>query len=332
MKKTLLSLLLVLSTASAFAWGEWGHQHINRSAIFALPPEMRIFFYDHADYLTLESIAPDLRKYTIRNEEEFARHYIDLEAYNYTTTSALPQSLTQARSIYSDSFLRRNGILPWHLQIMMEKLTQAFKDSRESDILFLAGDMGHYIADACMPLHTTLNHDGQLTGQQGIHSFWESQVPEMFGAGYDLYTGDAHYIKNTNKEIWKIIAHSFSLANSVLLADKLLRRQFPADSIFLKDAGGKIVRNRFNAPVHTRRYARAYNRMLNGMVEHQLRLAIAETANFWYTAWVNAGKPDLSFLDSEIVRKRNARYLRNDYKNWEKGNVKDLQPFREFDQ
>lgn len=37
----------------------------------------------------------------------------------------------------------------------------------------------------------------------------------------------------------------------------------------------------------------AYNKMLNGMVERRMRLAIASVASFWYTAWVNAGQPDL---------------------------------------
>jgi hypothetical protein len=46
------------------------------------------------------------------------------------------------------------------------KLTQAFKEKRKSEILFIAADLGHYIADAHMPLHTSDNHDGQLTDQK----------------------------------------------------------------------------------------------------------------------------------------------------------------------
>jgi hypothetical protein len=60
------------------------------------------------------------------------------------------------------------------------KLTQAFKEKRKSEILFIAADLGHYIADAHMPLHTSDNHDGQLTDQKGIHSLWESRLPELF--------------------------------------------------------------------------------------------------------------------------------------------------------
>jgi hypothetical protein len=47
----------------------------------------------------------------------------------------------------------------------MAKLTKAFKDKRKNEILFIAGDLGHYIADGHMPLHSD-NHDGQNTNQK----------------------------------------------------------------------------------------------------------------------------------------------------------------------
>jgi hypothetical protein len=38
------------------------------------------------------------------------------------------------------------------------------------------------------------------------------------------------------------------------------------------------------------------------MVESQMKKAVTATASFWYTAWVNAGKPDLSNLDAEVLQ------------------------------
>jgi Icc-related predicted phosphoesterase len=49
----------------------------------------------------------------------------------------------------------------------MAKLTKAFKD-KKNEILFIAGDLGHYIADGHMPLHTSDNHDGQNTNQNSL--------------------------------------------------------------------------------------------------------------------------------------------------------------------
>ena len=45
------------------------------------------------------------------------------------------------------------------------------------------------------------------------------------------------------------------------------------------------------------------------MVEHQMRLAILTTANFWYTAWVNEGKPDLSDLNPASQKKKKKKTL-----------------------
>src|ERR1700730_14803791 len=82
-KRGLLLLLFITTGVSlVFAWGAWGHQHINRSAVFALPADIRPFFYNHIDFITEEAVVPDLRKYTINDKAEFLRHYIDLESYD----------------------------------------------------------------------------------------------------------------------------------------------------------------------------------------------------------------------------------------------------------
>jgi hypothetical protein len=43
-------------------------------------------------------------------------------------------------------------------------------------------------------------------------------------------------------------------------------------------------------------YSQLYHERLHGMVERQLRASIRMTADLWYTAWVDAGQPDLRQL------------------------------------
>ena len=169
MKKLLLSLVFIgCGITITWAWGAWGHQHINRAAVLALPAEMRPFFYNHIDFLTEEAVVPDLRKYTLNDRAEFPRHFINLETYDADGNIAnLPHTMQEAKAKYADTFLNKAGILPWYILQVEEKLTKAFKAGRKTEILFLAADLGHYIGDAHMPLHTALNHDGQLTGQKG---------------------------------------------------------------------------------------------------------------------------------------------------------------------
>jgi hypothetical protein len=53
------------------------------------------------------------------------------------------------------------------------------EEKNEAAILRLSADFGHYLGDLNVPLHTTMNYNGQLTGQEGIHGFWESRNPEI---------------------------------------------------------------------------------------------------------------------------------------------------------
>jgi len=320
----ILFSFLVASVQPVLAWGVWGHQHINKAAIFALPPEEGVFFYNHADFITEEAVVPDIRKHAINDKAEPNRHYIDLEGFNYKSWEDMPQTLSAAIEKFSNDTVQKYGILPWYIIDMTDKLTKAFKEKSKTEILFLAADLGHYLGDATMPLHTSLNHDGQFTDQKGIHSFWEAQLPEIFGDNYNLNTGEAHYVDDIKKTVWTMIAHTHSLVDTLLLADRQLKESFPKDKIYVMDSAGKIARNKYNQPIHTREYSQKYHELLNGMVEKQMRTAIAATADFWYTAWVNAGKPDLSVLDPESLTERNKHFYKEDKKAWEKGSVTEV--------
>jgi len=213
---------------------------------------------------------------------------------------------------------------------MMQKLTKAFQDRKKAEILFISADLGHYLGDANMPLHTSVNHNGQLTDQKGIHAFFESQLPEQFGNNYNFYTGDAKYIKDVPAEVWRIIMASHKLADTLLLAEKNLKQRFDPDKIFMKDSAGNILTNKYHDPVHTYEYAKAFHEALHGMVEQQLRAAVAATANFWYTAWVNAGSPNLDSLDEPVLTERNSKNYKKDYKRWKKGELFGFKIDREF--
>jgi len=326
-----IATCLVISTVFLVSWGTWGHQHINHAAVFALPDGMRPFFYNHIDFITEESVIPDVRKYTINDKAEFDRHYIDLESFQPGGPGdSLPKTMKDAAAKYDAKFLEKNGILPWYIAEVVQKLTKAFQDKKKAEILFLAADLGHYVGDANMPLHTSVNHDGQFTDQKGIHAFFESQLPEQFGSAYNFYTGDAQYVSDVQAHVWRIIMASHKLADTLLLTEKKLKAGFAADKIYMKDSAGNIIKNKYNQPVHSYEYAAAFHTALNGMVEQQLRKAVAETANLWYTAWVDAGKPDLTQLDEPSLTERNKKNYKKDYKRWKQGELFGFKIDREF--
>jgi len=319
---------LLLLAPALLSWGPVGHEPINRAAVLALPAPMQPFFYNHIDFITQESTVPDLRKFFLNDPWEKSRHFIDLESF--AAYDSLPTTLAEAKKKYGDAFLQQNGILNWYLQDMMDKLTKAFKNTNKTEILFLAADLGHYLGDAHMPLHTSTNYDGQLSNQTGIHAFFESQLPEMFIEKYNFHIGEAVYIQDVPKEIRRIILATHLLVDTLLLAERELNQQFPVEQVYLLDSSGSILKTKFNTPVHSSAYAQQYHQKLNGMVEKQLRLAMSATANFWYTAWVNAGKPNLSDLDPIQQTARNKAHLKKELRSFKKGKLLDIKSEKGF--
>lgn len=212
-----------------------------------------------------------------------------------TINNDLELSLQGETAFWKDT-LSAHGILPYYLPIALDKLTRAFVDRDERKILQYSAEIGHYIGDAHVPLHTTKNYNGQLTGQHGIHAFWESRLPELFAdAQYDFFAGKASYIKDPISYFWNIIFESHQLLPAVLEGEKMLSQSFPQDNQFCYDERlGQTVR------IQCREYAKAYHDQMSSMVEDRMKAAIQAIGSAWYTAWVNAGQPDLSQLSSPL--------------------------------
>lgn len=319
----MIILLLFLGIPFLYAWGGWGHRHINRAAIFALPDEMRPFYYNHIDFITEGAVVPDLRRGLLNDREEPHRHFIDIEDFGNISMDALPRTMKQAYSKYDSSFLQKTGILPWYIQLIMEKLTTAFKRKNKSEIIFLSAELGHYVGDAHMPLHTASNYNGQLSNQKGVHALWETTLPELFGNTYNFNVGHAKYLEDVTAETWHMIGQSHQLEEPLLAAEKQVRNSIAPAQKYKKDSAGNTVLY-YNEPVFSAEYAAQFHRALNGMVESQMRLSISDLANYWYTAWVNGGKPDLSKLDDPSLTERNKKNFKRELKAWKSGRLLNM--------
>ena len=107
---------------------------------------------------------------------------------------------------YGEEHLKKYGIVPWHIQSVRHWLTMTMKEHDYEQIIKLSADLGHYIADAHVPLHSTENYNGQLTNQKGVHGLWESRLPEIFASDYDYFTGKAVYLSNPLETIWQSVS------------------------------------------------------------------------------------------------------------------------------
>ena len=153
-----------------------------------------------------------------------------------------------------------------------------------------AADLGHYVGDAHVPLHTTSNYNGQKTGQKGIHAFWESRIPELSGEQYSNFVPSVNYVENPQIYIWEAVTESHRLLDSVLLLEKAVRESLGEEEMYTIAKKGQSLQ-RVISPA----FAHAYEQAMNGMVERRYRSAIHALSSLWYTAWVNAGQPNLPF-------------------------------------
>ncbi len=310
----LILLLFVFNAKTANPpWGFWAHKRINKMALFTLPEELFGYYKPFVGYIEEHAVDPDKRRYAIAAEAP--RHYIDFEFYGLPLDS-IPHKWSDAVAKYTEDSLNAHGIVPWYVQLMMYRLEDAFKLKDANKILKITAEIGHYIADAHVPLHTTENYNGQLTNQKGIHGFWESRIPELIGDDYDYFVGKADYIINVRDKIWEIILKSNELSDSVLNLEAELNAQFPSDRKYSYETRGQTT-----IRTYSREYSLAYNELINNMVERRMRETIINLGSFWLTAWINAGKPNLTGIEmkpltAEEIKEEEA--IENNYRTKDK--------------
>ena len=288
------ALVAIIFSDSLYSWGFYGHKKINRTAVLILPPEMIGFYKKHIEYLTQHAIDPDKRAFS--DEHEAVRHYIDIDHYGAHPFDSIPKKWSDAVAKYTEDTLNTYGINPWWVEKMYYRLIEAFKAMNVDKILNISANLGHYIGDACVPLHTTQFYDGKSSDMKGIHSFWESRIPELFGDNYDFFVGQAEYIENPNAQIWKLTKSGNEAIDTIYMVQMKMLSEYPADKIYTYESRGQTT-----VKVFSKEYSKQFSILLNNMVERRMQLAVKMTASFWYTAWVNAGQPDLSKIENKEI-------------------------------
>ncbi|SFS48245.1 zinc dependent phospholipase C family protein [Sphingobacterium wenxiniae] len=287
MKSKIIYFLGMFIILLCCSWGFYAHKLINQSAVFTLPTQLAQFYKKHVQTITEKAVDADRRCYI--DTLESPRHFIDIDDYEEESIDSIPIHWSKAVAKYEERRLRAQGIVPWQIYRSYQNLVTAFADGDVTRIVRYSADLGHYIADAHVPLHTTKNYNGQFSEQIGIHAFWESRLPEMFAGKYNLFVGKAEYIEDPLQLAWDIIKESNALVDNVLQIEKELSNSFPKHQ-------QKSYINRKNVLVLTYSddYAKAYHDKMEGMVEARMRKSIQRIGSYWFSAWVDAGQPKLN--------------------------------------
>jgi hypothetical protein len=283
-----VALAAVLQSAPAFAWGTAAHRFIMTRAIDLLPPELKPFFTHYRDQIVTRSIDPDT--WRLIGWEEDPNHFLDYGAREFGAYpfNDLPREYGAALEKFGRATLDRLGTLPWRYAEEFGNLRRAFEDFKRdspyapSNVVLFAPVAAHYIQDAHQPLHASNNHDGQLTGNTGIHARFERDLFERFESRLHINPAPGAPARNARDEAFAVLLESYRLVDPILTAD--------SEAIAGKD-------------VYDDEYYAKFFAAVQPTLEKRIADSITATAAMIVGAWEAAGKPTLSIEGARPLQK-----------------------------
>jgi len=272
-----VALIACAAPPPAAAWGTAAHRHIMARAIDLLPVELKSFFLQHRDELVMRVIDPDL--FRVLGWEEDPNHFVNFGAKELGEYpfKELPREYGAAIEKFGMATLRRNGLLPWRQQEEFGNLRRAFEGfTRETygpgNAVLFAAVMSHYVQDAHQPLHASVNYDGQMTGNNGIHARFETALFERFQSRLTIRPAPPTPILNSRDAAFDALLSSYKLVDPILKADEAARQ------------GKETYDDEYFERLFT---------TVRPILEQRLGEAITATAGLIMGAWQQAGKPVL---------------------------------------
>ncbi|MGE5352903.1 MAG: T9SS type A sorting domain-containing protein [Acidobacteriota bacterium] len=271
MNKFKKSVIVICSITLLTGWGREGHKKINYNAPAFFPKEM-YQFTNWKDIMQSHASDADDRKGSDPTESK--KHYIDIDKYyEFNSMSNIPENYSTAVSIHGSSFVVGAGILPWATITTFDSLKNAFQRKDWAKAQLFASDLGHYVGDGHMPLHITKDYDGKNITKSGLHGRYDD-IPGQFPSQIIFNVDTAKYVSDVSRYVFDYTYENYRYIDSVIYAD----------SIAYFNANKQINGTYYN--LFWEKGKNFTNMLLN---RASLRLA-----SLIYTAWINAGKPQLS--------------------------------------
>jgi hypothetical protein len=252
------------------AWGKNGHRLVVNKAIDTLPQDIRPFF--ETNLALLSQHVTDPLDAIAKTPAERHNHFIYLDKYGRFPFEALPREYKAAVTKFGKSKLEANGLLPWQIGVYSQKLTEAFKAGKWDEARLDAAILANYVAEAHDPFNTTDNFDGHLSGQTGVNDRFGATLIDRYSSFFPMRPNDAILISDPTDHAFEACLSSHSWLETILLAD---RNALHGESSFTDDY-----------------YDRFYNQAAAILIR-QLSDAATDVGSFWFTAWKNAGSPQL---------------------------------------
>lgn len=260
------------------------HRYINESALYLLPQPLLGYMLPYKVMLRDRAVSADQRR--AWDPQEAARHFMDLDRWGDSVFYCMPRDWNQAILCYREDSLRAHGILPWHTVKVYRLLVHAFAQGDAQSVIRYAADLGHYLADAHVPLHLCSNYNGQYSGQYGIHALLESRIPEYFIGNMLVSMNRPQWIPDVQSAVWEIIRESSSPLPRVFDCERQCRSKVPVHLQYTPTRTGQRL-----ARKESHEFVQCYDICLGGLMGQRLSASVWALASWWWSAWIEAGQP-----------------------------------------
>lgn len=288
------ALLLALALAlpdTASAWGFDAHKFIADRMIELLPPELKPLFEKRRAFIVERSVDPDLWR-NVGWGEEPPNHFLDMdyEGYGPYPFDALPRDYAAAVQKFGKDVVDVQGRLPWRTAEFYGNLQREFESLKRQpapgyavdNIVLYAAVLTHYVSDGHVPLHAVVNYNGQLTGQDGVHSRWESELFARNVGRLTIAPAAPKGMTNPRDFMFDTLLASNRASANVLESD-------------LKAAEGREF--------YDDAYFEAFGKGGLSTLERRLNESITATASMIIGAWEQAGKPSIPAESARTSRR-----------------------------
>lgn len=274
-RRVLLSWVILPIALVFISWGNTGHYTISSNAHKSFNAEMQQF-YAWSSVLANHASDADYRKGS--DPTEGPKHYIDLDYYDeFNAGGGIPENMADAIARYGSYDVYDWGILPWATLASYDSLVSTLRRGNYSKASLYAADLGHYVGDGHMPMHLTKNYNGQLTGNRGIHSRYESSMIDYYIDNIEYSGKDIAQISDVSRYVFSYIYDNYKYMDSVLIADN-----------YAKTISSNTSSSEYRAALWLK--TKGFTKVLLENASHAL-------AQLIYTAWIEAGRPSFTSVD-----------------------------------
>ena len=159
--------------------------------------------------------------------------------------------------------------------------------------LVYMGLLSHFVADLANPNHTTMNYDGQLTGNHGIHAYFETIVMSSYPLGVDAeimrYAASLNILSRLGVAkkssyldyAWALTVDSFGLNDKLFHLDRTYAQIGRAEFVGV-----------------SRKPASQVKEVFKPLIRERLAVGARTLAEIWTQAWIRGGRPHLKNYQS----------------------------------